>query len=370
MKRTLVLFFSRGISLQRWEEIGIIDREVEIYKRLLPFVGNIGFLTYGSERDFTFAPRMDGINILPNKWGLNSNLFSVVAPILYRREMRKATIFKTNQVNGWWTAGIAKLLFHKKLIVRCGFLLSLNYRRKGHNKFKCALVSGLELLGFKVADKIVVTTEEMKDYIIQHYGLLKDKIVVIPNYINTSVFKPLPEVRKEPGRICFVGALKRAKNLSLLLQAMRGIKGIRLVVIGNGPLRNDLVEESKELNIDVQFLGNLPNYELPMELNRSEIFVLPSLYEGHPKALLEAMACGLPVIGTNVPGIREVIVHGQTGCLCDTTPEDMRRAIIRVLNDEKLKRRMGKRAREFIMENYSIEKILEQELALLNSLMA
>jgi glycosyltransferase involved in cell wall biosynthesis len=366
----LILFFTRGISLQTWEEIGMIDREVEIYARLLPFVESISFLTYGSEKDFTFASRLDDISILPNKWGLNSNLFSVMAPILYRKEVQKATILKTNQMNGWWTAGIAKILFRKKMVARCGFLLSLHYRRKGHNRFNCALVSGLESLGFKIADKIVVTTEVMKDYIVQHYGLPEDKIIVIPNYINTAVFKPLAEIRKEPGRICFVGDLRKQKNLSLLLQAMRDIEDVKLIVIGNGSLRNALIEEAKELDIDVQFQGNLPNYELPTELNRSEIFVLPSLYEGHPKALLEAMACGLPVIGTDVPGIREVIVHGQTGYLCQPTPEDMRKAIIRVLGDKELSRQMGERAREFVVESYSIEKVLEQELVVLNSLAA
>jgi glycosyltransferase involved in cell wall biosynthesis len=151
---------------------------------------------------------------------------------------------------------------------------------------------------------------------------------------------------------------------------MRDIRDAKLVVIGNGPLRDELTREAKESGIDVQFLGSLPNYELPSELNRSEIFVLPSSYEGHPKALLEAMACGLPVIGTDVPGIREVIDHGQTGYLCQPTPEDVKRAITQVLGDKELSRQMGERARQFVVENYSIEKVLEQELAVLNSLAA
>jgi glycosyltransferase involved in cell wall biosynthesis len=369
-KRKLILFFSRGTSLKIWKDIGLIDREVEVYQRLLSYIDEIEFLTYGDRNDLSLAPELEGICVLPNRWNLPNDIFSILAPVLYRREMADASLLKTHQMSGWWTAGIAKMLFRKKLLARCGFLLSLHYKRKGHNRFNCALVSGLELLGFKIADKIVVTTKEMKDYIVQHYGLRKDKIIVIPNYINTDVFKPLTEMRKKPGRICFVGDLRKQKNLSLLLQAMRNIEGVKLVVIGNGSLRNALMEEAKELDIDVQFPGNLPNYKLPIELNRSEIFVLPSLYEGHPKALLEAMACGLPVIGTDVPGIREVIVHEQTGYLCQPTPEDMRRAIIRVLGDEELSRQMGERAREFVVENYSIEEVLKQELAVLNSLMA
>jgi hypothetical protein len=60
--KELILFFTRGISLQTWEEIGMMDREIEIYKRLLPFVGSISFLTYGSEKDLAFAPRLDDIS--------------------------------------------------------------------------------------------------------------------------------------------------------------------------------------------------------------------------------------------------------------------------------------------------------------------
>jgi glycosyltransferase involved in cell wall biosynthesis len=98
-------------------------------------------------------------------------------------------------------------------------------------------------------------------------------------------------------------------------------------------------------------------------LNRSEVFILPSLYEGSPKALLEAMACGLPVIGTNVTGIKEVIADGENGLLCNTDSESIRDAIIRLLASGDMRRRLGSNARAQIESNYSMEKILEKEIA-------
>src|SRR3546814_18364330 len=80
-------------------------------------------------------------------------------------------------------------------------------------------------------------------------------------------------------------------------------------------------------------------------INAGRIFVLPSSYEGHPKTLLEAMACGAAVIGTDVPGIREVIEDGRTGLLCAPTAAALRDAIERLLSDEPLRRRLGGHAR-------------------------
>ena len=76
------------------------------------------------------------------------------------------------------------------------------------------------------------------------------------------------------------------------------------------------------------------------------------------------MACGLPVIGTDVPGIRELIRHGETGYLCGTSPQELREAIKTVLGDRKLQERLGRSARAFVVEHFALEKIVPLELAL------
>jgi len=100
------------------------------------------------------------------------------------------------------------------------------------------------------------------------------------------------------------------------------------------------------------------------------VFVLPSQYEGTPKALLEAMACGLAVVGTNVPGIRELIQDGVNGLLCEPDVKAISEAIARLLNDAELRARLGRAARRFVEERYAQSKVVETEARLLTTLMA
>jgi glycosyltransferase involved in cell wall biosynthesis len=104
---------------------------------------------------------------------------------------------------------------------------------------------------------------------------------------------------------------------------------------------------------------------LPEEINRSAVFVLPSLYEGHPKALIEAMSCGVAVVGTDVDGIRDVIRHGETGLLCEPTTDALAATLNRVLSDAALRNRLGQAAREFVVREYSLERVVALELATL-----
>jgi glycosyltransferase involved in cell wall biosynthesis len=114
----------------------------------------------------------------------------------------------------------------------------------------------------------------------------------------------------------------------------------------------------------VRWLNFMPHQELPRYLHDARLFILPSVYEGHPKALIEAMSCGMPVIGTRTPGIRELIHHGETGWLCDTDPASIRQALLKLLENPELCAHLGNNARAFVVRNFSIERIVQQELAL------
>lgn len=92
------------------------------------------------------------------------------------------------------------------------------------------------------------------------------------------------------------------------------------------------------------------------------MFVLPSRHEGHPKALTEAMSCGLMCIGTKVEGTREMINHGKDGLLCMQNPESLAFTIMSALKNERLRERCGKQARQKIIDHFSLGKICDQEL--------
>ncbi len=114
----------------------------------------------------------------------------------------------------------------------------------------------------------------------------------------------------------------------------------------------------------------MPNAQLPGYVNRAGIFVLLSLYEGHPKALLEAMGCGVAVIGADSPGIREVIRHRETGYLCGTDPLSIRAAIEELLGRPELVSELGRNARQYVKEHYSLDRIFSLESVMLHEVAA
>jgi len=351
------LFFTKGVSLKLYEKIGSLDREIKLYQELAKYFDKIFFLTYEGKDDLKYQSFLpENIKILPNKQKIPSSIYSFLLPFLYQKELKGVDILKTNQMAGSWAAIIAKFLFRKKLIVRQGYQLSIFAQKKG---IKLLIIRFLEKLAYRNADVIIVTSKRDKKYIEEKYNILSEKIKYIPNYINTELFKPL-NIPKE-NRICFVGRLEEQKNLFNLIKAISDLD-IKLVIFGNGSQKKDLENFSKRLKADVEFKENIPNKDLPKEFNKSKLFILPSLYEGCPKVLLEAMACGLPVVGANVYGINEIIKDKENGCLCGTDAFPIRKAVIEVLNNKGLQKKLSKNARKTILEDFNLEKIMEKEI--------
>ena len=367
--KTLVVFLTAGMSLDAWHKGGMLTREIAIYNELANHLYKIYFLSYGGEKELLYRELLaDNIEILFDKNGMGTLLYSFFAPFIHRRAFKGADFFKTNQMLGSWTAVIAKIMFNKKLIVRQGFPWLLTLQEKKESKIKILIASLIEPIAYKVANKIVVTSRHTRDYVFEKYRLNQENVVVIPNYVDTDVFKPSETIKKEKSRIIFVGRFDREKNLVNLIDAVKTLDA-KLVLIGEGPQEDILKTKVEREGIDnVSFPGVIPNERLPLELNRSEIFVLVSIYEGNPKTLLEAMACGLPVIGTDVRGIKEVINHKKNGYLCDTSAESMKEAITDVLKNDELGERMGRYARETIVEHYSVKSLATKELSLLAAL--
>ena len=367
--KTLVVFLTAGMSLDAWHKGGMLTREIAIYNELANHLDKIYFLSYGGEKELQYRELLaDNIEILFDKNGMGTLLYSFFAPFIHWRALKGADFFKTNQMVGSWTAVIAKIMFNKKLIVRQGFPWLLTLQEKKESKIKILIASLIEPIAYKVANKIVVTSRHTRDYVFEKYRLNQENVVVIPNYVDTDVFKPSETIKKEKSRIIFVGRFDREKNLVNLIDAVKTLDA-KLVLIGEGPQEDILKTKVESEGIDnVSFPGVIPNERLPLELNRSEIFVLVSIYEGNPKTLLEAMSCGLPVIGTDVRGIKEVINHKKSGYLCDTSVGSMKEAITDVLKNDELGERMGRYARETIVEHYSVKSLATKELSLLAAL--
>ena len=345
----------------------MLEREVALYLRLQEHGVHVSFVTYGGNKDIEFSNKIPGIKVCCNRWNLPPKAYEMLLPFLHIFALRNADIYKTNQTKGAEIALRCSRIWHKKLIARCGYMWSYNSIIEHGRDSKIGRESlSIEELAFTGADRIMVTTPEMKSVIRSKFLSMNDKIHVVPNYVNTDIFHPRTDIPKK-NSVCFVGRLAPEKNLHCLMEAIKGMD-IHLEIVGQGPLESDLKNRAGQ-NRQISFTRRIPNHDLPVFLSKNKAFILPSLYEGHPKTLIEAMACGLPVIATDVPGINNLVVHGETGWLCKPTVESLREGIITVLSNPDLQNHLGTRALQFILKNFSLDIIVNKELEIYRTLL-
>lgn len=356
--KILGVFFTYGVSLATWKEKGMLQREITYYQALAKNFSKVYFFTYGKEEtELVDSLAKENIFVKEKTSWLPNFFYSFFLPSIYKKEVRECSVYKTNQMFGSWTGVLAKKLYKKKLIVRTGFTLSIFAKRK--NKVKFFVAKWIESIALGNGDKIIVATENEKNY----FSRFQEKITVIPNFVDTTIFFPYNQknIDTSPKMLLFVGRLTAQKNLENLLLALVGISNIRLQIIGSGELKESLISLAKRNQLSVEFLGNMPYEKLPNFINAADIFVVPSLYEGNPKVLLEAMACGAPVLATKVPGIENIITHKENGYLCDITSQSLHSALEKFLIDTELQRKVGQKAAALVRSQYSLESILEKE---------
>jgi len=344
--------------------IGNLDREIALYHFLMDQGFEVSFVTYGDSTDLSYAGRLAGIRILCNEKALPLEQFERRLFALHGNVIKAADVIKTNQTYGGELALWSARLFRKPLIARCGYMWSFNAAAENGDQSSAATEARrVEAKLFGTADRVVVTTNEMRRNILKRFPEIANRVLVIPNYVDTEVFRPINGVKREK-TLLFVGRIAPEKNLQALLEAVRELP-VNLVIVGEGKLRPKLQKEFEDLRDRVTWEGNIPNSQLPEYINLSSIFVLPSFYEGHPKVLLEAMACGVPVLGADSPGIKDLIRHEDTGYLCGTDSDSIRVAVTELLSRPMILKQLGSNAREHMVENYSLTKIGNMELKML-----
>jgi len=160
-----------------------------------------------------------------------------------------------------------------------------------------------------------------------------------------------------------VGRLETVKDYpSLLLAMTRTPEKARLLVLGAGPRESELVELAERLGLEqrVRFAGFAPN--VVRWMRAADGFVLSSRYEGLPMVLLEAGACGVPVVATDVPGTREVVVDGETGWLAPAgDAQKLANTMMKLMHmPPDAQHAMGERARRHVAEHFSLEAVLDR----------
>ena len=231
--------------------------------------------------------------------------------------------------------------------------------------------------------KAISVSEVNKHRIISNGFYPAHKLKVIRNMIETDRFANVEDVidfRRKWGvdnstvLITVVGYLEEIKGHSYLLKALPNIikhhPNIIVALVGDGELKSQFENQVRESNIVDQVLFAGWQEEVPSILAISDILVLPSLSEGLPFVVPEAMASGLPVVATRVGGIPEAVIEGETGFLVEpASASGLEQALVRMLDDRNLMRNMGAKGQQRAFREFNVDRMVGDTCALYSTLL-
>lgn len=222
---------------------------------------------------------------------------------------------------------------------------------------------------FRRADRIYSTSKVMADEINIY---TKKEVNIIPFGVDSNLFRPFKVEKLFGDDTTVIGCVKSLSfkyGIEYLLDAFSIIKEkikdrkIKLLIVGDGTLKNQLVERARQLKIyqDVLFYGAVPHSKVPEIYNMIDIAVFPSVWESFGVSNLEAAACEVPQVASDIGGFKEIIKDGVTGFLVDPeNPEAIASKVIELINDDDLRKKIGKSARQYVMDNFEWNKNVEQ----------
>lgn len=222
----------------------------------------------------------------------------------------------------------------------------------------------LEKKMYKNSDKVVVVSEDTKQVLIKNYGVFPSKIEVIPNGVDFKKFKKNKGIKKFKNSLLFVGRLDKRKGIDFLVKTIPFIKkeipDIKLFVIGDGKIRKKLEKfvRNNDIESNIKFLGFIPDLYLPKWYSICQLTIVPSIFEGFGLTVIESLACGTPVIATNVDGIRDIIKNNKNGILVKyNNKKELTAQVVRLLNNSSLRKEFSIKGLKSIKEKFNWDKI-------------
>jgi len=295
----------------------------------------------------SFVPEVEALGIkvilIPQKETTDYLSFLQVASIL-REE--KTEVIHTHNTQPFVDGTLGALLSGVKTIVHTDH--ARNFPDKKRYMFAEWLMS-------KFAYKVIGVSDHTSKNLMHYEKISPGKIMTIPNGIDGSRFSITLDKQKKrkelgimaDGPVLGLGVrLTEQKGITHLLDAMKMVVShypdTTLVIAGDGPLEEELKQKAGRLGIDknVRFIG--PRLDIPELLNLFDLYVLPSLWEGLPMVLLEAMAAGCPIVCTDVGGASTAVTHEVNGLLVKPAdPDALSSAILSLLSDEEKRKRFA-----------------------------
>lgn len=350
----LAIFPALGDSLSKMSKTG---QDVQLINEYLPSFlkkySKIYFFSYDHETPKTLPKN---VTVLSNKYKLHRYLYGILMPFVYRNELQSCNVIRAYHLSGTFPAIISKVFLNKPFIFNYGY----DYKKFAliEKKYlQYAMLFVLQPLAILLATKIFVASyENLK---------ISKKSIYLPNGVNLKIFTPKKNKNlPKRVRLLSVGRLENQKNYPMLLESILGLN-VDVTIVGTGQLKLQLLQRAKKMGIILKIIDKVPHNQMPYIYKKADIFVMSSLTEGNPKALLEALASGLPSVGTQVSGIKEILINGENGLLANIRSSDIRKKVLELINNKKLRDKLSKNARETMIANYDLNELLQTETNIL-----
>ena len=376
----LVLVFTPGVSLDEWRTTGLLEREWSLYERLATAYSRLVFVTWGGSEDREIGAELSSrinnrLTIVAPGHDETTETFRFTLGARVRDALGSCStaVVKTNQMQAGSDALAAVRALRASrvecaLIARGGFLWS-RFAALEHGAASRAAqdAAAAEQELCSQADLVVGTTPSMTNDLAWRFGLAEDRLTVIPNYVRCPTATRSVSSRV-PTRILFAGRFAEQKRIHVLIEAVsvartQSATPLTLRLIGSGPLRDSLAAQAQAQHVPLELFARVPHAQLMDEMSTCGVYAQTSAYEGHPKTVLEAMAHGAPTLVTDTPGLGEVVRDGQTGLRVADDVAEIAAGLLTLVQNRSLADRLGTSAREWIHGHFSLERVVELELA-------
>ena len=350
-----------GIGLNTWDKIGSLKRELRPYVKYVENGWKVKILTFDKSRIPDLPEKIEVVS-LPHRqllWFL---------PWTHKELGSWADVIKTNQSHHAYFYTRAAKQWEKPILLRCGYVHGEYLETVKGCTHMTRLYQWLEAKAFRSAAHCQLPTVALAEWVRKRYKVPRGKISIVPNFVDTDLFRPVSGIKKKKKSIVSVGRLNTVKRFNLLIDVCAGISGCELSLVGEGAERERLEQQARGLGLKLTLTGYLKNESLSRFIQEHTVFAIVSEWEGHPKALIEAMSCGMPCIGVSANGISNVIDNDDNGLLVIPSLNTLREGISSLFEDAKLRERLSGKARDFVVKKYSFENCISREHWLLKSI--
>lgn len=310
-----------------------------------------------------------GVKIFPNPYFTQSlsrpdKDFRSIGSVIHAIKAFRPTLIHAHSTKAGFAARIsgAVLKFRPTVFTAHGWAFA-----EGHFLLKRWILAQAERLAARVTDKIICVSEQDRKLALQFRVASPEKLTVVHNGVNPEPFLQADgaQVKSELGLagkiVTFVGRLAAQKDPMILLRAFQSVPKGTLLLVGDGGLKPQIESyiHRHGLSNRVKICG--VRNDIPQVLAASDVFALPSRWEGLPFTVIEAMMVGLPVVASRVGGVPELVEDGVTGLIVPPKdPEALAKALNTLLSDHDLRHQMGEAGRQKAMREFTLERMLRE----------